>query len=383
MNIAACPEDSLRLTRAFPAVWLLLPCLQTSLPSEDSLRESPGLFELWHCIVEVISDPKANSFNVFGIWVARNHALLCPQECATIETQSIAGVRERRMRLLVVAIMVLLGTSIAYADPPRGYYESAANKSGSELKAALHALVDDHDVLPYTQSGNTDWFDGQNIDVWEALVYTDSACADSVPNCGLVRLLYLDESRHISKANRGSGKNDLWEREHVWPKSRGFKNEAQDGYTDLHHLRPADRNLNSKHSNYGYDVGGVAVMDKLADDSEVPTSAKFDMINASFEPTDQAKGQIARMIFYMAVRYEVGDDGGAEKMPDLVLKDENSRVKEPWIGDLCTLMNWNNAFGPTDFERRRNDRVMELQGNRNPFIDEPGWANLIWGDQCG
>ena len=129
-------------------------------------------------------------------------------------------------------------------------------------------------------------------------------------------------------------------------------------------------------------MGGVTVMDKLADGSEVPTGAKFDLANKSFEPTDQAKGQIARMIFYMAVRYEVGDNGGAEKMPDLFLKDENGRVKEPWIGDLCTLITWNNSFGPTDFERRRNDRIMELQANRNPFINEPGWANLIWGAQC-
>ena len=94
------------------------------------------------------------------------------------------------------------------------------------------------------------------------------------------------------------------------------------------------------------------------------------------------KREVARMIFYMAVRYETGDDGPDEKMPDLALRDENNRVNEPWIGDLCTLVTWNNAFGPTDFERRRNDRVMELQGNRNPFIDEPGWVNLIWGSQC-
>ena len=88
------------------------------------------------------------------------------------------------------------------------------------------------------------------------------------------------------------------------------------------------------------------------------------------------------MIFYMAVRYESGDDGPDENMPDLFLKDENKRVKEPWIGDLCTLLTWHNMFDPTDFERRRNDRVMELQGNRNPFIDEPRWANLIWGSRC-
>lgn len=197
-----------------------------------------------------------------------------------------------------------------------------------------------------------------------------------------MQLLYLDATRTIDQANRGGGADDSWDREHVWPKSRGFPKKGQDGYTDLHHLRPADRNINGTHSNYGYDAGGVTVMDSLVDGSEVATGARFDSANASFEPPDRAKGQVARMIFYMAVRYEVGDDGQAEDMPDLTLRDTNERIKEPWIGDLCTLVAWNSMFGPTDFERRRNDRVMELQGNRNPFIDEPGWAALIWGQEC-
>ncbi len=255
-------------------------------------------------------------------------------------------------------------------------------KTGPELKIALHEIIDNHFSIPYTSSGNDDWFDRQNIDVWEALAYTDSGCADSEPGCGLVQLLYLAESRSIEQANRGAGTHDSWDREHVWPKSRGFAKKNQDGYTDLHHLRPADRNLNGIHSNYGYDEGGEPVIDKRDDGSELVVEARIDRENASFEPPDRAKGQVARMIFYMAVRYEVGDDGGDEKMPDLFLRDENAKVKEPWIGDLCTLVKWNNMFGPIDFERRRNDWVMELQGNRNPFIDNPGWVNLIWQEQC-
>jgi endonuclease I len=203
------------------------------------------------------------------------------------------------------------------------------------------------------------------------------------PQCGQVQLLYLDEARHLSKANRGGGRHDSWDREHVWPKSRGFPKAKQDGYTDLHHLRPADRNINSAHSNYGYDNGGKLIKDKRDDGNQVTTKAKVDRAGQSFEPPNKAKGQVARMLFYMAVRYESGDDGGTEYMPDLFLKDTNSRVKEAWIGDLCTLLDWHNQFGPNDFERRRNDRVMEIQGNRNPFIDEPGWVNLIWGNRCG
>jgi endonuclease I len=279
-------------------------------------------------------------------------------------------------------LLLLLISTAALADPPDGYYDNAEGLSGSELVDSIHSIIDNHTVLKYTKSGNDNWHDGLNIDVWEALVYTDSTCQDGMPNCGDVRLLYLGESRHLSKANRGRGANDSWDREHVWPKSRGFKKQSQDGYTDLHHLRPADRNINGSRSNYGYDVGGKPVMDKLADGTKVETTAKLDTQNDSFEPPNRAKGQVARMIFYMAVRYQPGDDQSPENMPDLVLKDNNERTTEPWIGDLCTLLQWHNQYGPTDFERRRNDRVMELQGNRNPFIDEPGWTNLIWSDRC-
>ena len=284
-------------------------------------------------------------------------------------------------RILLLFILISIA-DFSFADPPSGYYVSATGKLGADLKLALHQIIDDHSVLPYTSSDNNNWLDGQSVDVWEALTYTDSACSDSEPDCGLIRMLYLDETRSIEQANRGSGSNDSWDREHVWPKSRGFSKKSQDGYTDLHHLRPADRNLNGIHSNYGYDEGGELVIDKHDDGSEINSGARIDREHESFEPPDRAKGQVARMLFYMAVRYELGDDGGDERMPDLFLKDTNAKVKEPWIGDLCTLVKWNNMFAPTDFERRRNDRVMELQGNRNPFIDNPGWVNLIWQVQC-
>ena len=282
----------------------------------------------------------------------------------------------------MAAVFFLFSGLLALADPPAGYYSTALGKNGTTLESVLHSIIDGHKVLPYTTPGKRVWHDRKNVDVWEALVYTDSACQDSNPTCGKVRLLYLDDARHIDQASRGTRKGETWEREHVWPKSRGFPEEKQDGFTDLHHLRPADGNINGKHWNYGYDWGGDTVMDKLADGTEVLTEAKLDKSNHSFEPPDRAKGQVARMIFYMVVRYEPKDNVPDEFMPDLILKDENNRVKEPWIGDLCTLLTWHNMFGPTDFERRRNDRVMELQGNRNPFIDEPGWANLIWGLRC-
>ena len=267
------------------------------------------------------------------------------------------------------------------AEIPPGYYDGAKGKIGADLKNALHIIIDGHTPLKYTNSKNKNWFDFKDMDVWEALIYTDEACPVT-PNCGNVQLLYLDQVRSYTQANRGKGGGLSWDREHVWPKSRGFKKQNQDGYTDLHHLRPADRNINSAHSNYGYDMGGSIIFDKNEQGQKIPTNMKRDKVNKSFEPSDIAKGQVARMIFYMATRYEAGDNQGDEKMPDLYVQDKNDRVKKPWIGDLCTLVDWNEKFGVSDFEKRRNDRVMQVQGNRNPFIDNPKWVAKIWGDKC-
>ncbi len=137
-------------------------------------------------------------------------------------------------------------------------------------------------------------------------------------------------------------------------------------------IRPADRNANNAHSNLGYNVGGESLFDKKSDGTKVKTEAEKDKAQSSFEPPSRAKGQVARMMFYMAVRYEETDNTPDEQMGDLQLIHGNQITKEGKIGDLCALLEWHHTLGPTDFERRRNDRVDIIQGNRNPFIDEPG-----------
>ena len=285
---------------------------------------------------------------------------------------------------LVAAILVLAAAGLlpaARAEPPKGYYAVAIGKSGAALKDALHGIIDGHTSLPYTNPENDNWFDSEDLDVWEALAYTDSACPEDFPLCGKIYLLYLDDTRDLAQANRGgrAGCQDLWEREHVWPTSRGdFKEQGKDGYTDLHHIRPADKDLNNKHDNYGYNEGGGKVFDKSKRCANRTARARLNREAQSFEPPDRAKGQVARMLFYMDVRYESDDEVAPESMPDLSLKARNAKVKEPWIGHLCKLLEWNRLYQPTAFEKRRNDRVMDLQGNRNPFIDNPSWADKIW-----
>lgn len=234
--------------------------------------------------------------------------------------------------------------------PPSGtspwdstYYAPAVGKSGSALKTALHDIIDGNTRLSYDQ-------------VWEALKDTDQDPSNSAN----VRTLYSG----LSLPKTGNGGNaDDWNREHVWAQSHGdFGTTAGPG-TDVHHLRPEDVTVNSTRSNKDFDLGGSTVSqcnDCFTDGD-------------SFEPRDSVKGDVARMMFYMAVRYN-GDDGFA----DLELNDSvNGSV--PLHGRISVLKQWNAADPVDAFEMRRNDRIHATwQGNRNPFIDHPEWAASIW-----
>ncbi|TYS67661.1 ribonuclease [Sutcliffiella horikoshii] len=232
-------------------------------------------------------------------------------------------------------------------DPPPSYdsyYSSAEGKTGSALKTALHNIIDDHQTLSYDA-------------VWDALRNTDEDPA----NANNVLLLYTGRSQ--SKFMNGGGVND-WNREHVWAKSHGDFGTTQGPGTDLHHLRPTDVTVNSSRGNLDFDNGG-------SQHSEAPGNY-YD--SDSWEPRDEVKGDVARMIFYMAVRYE-GDSGEL----DLEINNYVNNGSAPYHGKLSVLLQW-HAEDPVDArEIRRNNIIFEnYQGNRNPFIDHPEFAEMIW-----
>ncbi|MGA5603418.1 endonuclease I family protein [Streptomyces griseoincarnatus] len=228
----------------------------------------------------------------------------------------------------------------AYAD----YYEGAEGKTGEALKSALHSIVSDQTKLSYSA-------------VWNALKETD----EDPSNSGNVILLYSGASR--SKSLNGGDVGD-WNREHVWAKSHGDFGTSTGPGTDIHHLRPSDVQVNSIRGNKDFDNGGSAVTNgggSLTDSD-------------SFEPRDAVKGDVARMILYMAVRYE-GTDG----WPDLEPNNSVSNGSAPYIGKLSVLKEWHEQDPPDSFEQRRNDVIFEsYQHNRNPFIDHPEWVEAIW-----
>ncbi|GAA4694253.1 endonuclease [Nocardioides nanhaiensis] len=226
------------------------------------------------------------------------------------------------------------------------YWAPAQGKQGVALEAALHDIVSTGVTrLSYDQ-------------VWDALKVTDRDPADPT------RVITLYSGTSEPAGNNGGGV-EQWNREHVWAQSHGdFGTTAGPG-TDLHHLRPEDVTVNGARGNLDFDEGGTQ-------NAEAPGNyADGD----SWEPRDAVKGDVARMLFYMAVRYE-GGDGFA----DLELNDRAGNGATPFHGRLSTLLDWHAQDPPTAAEVTRNDVVQQrYQGNRNPFVDHPEWAVSIWG----
>ncbi|MEV7288141.1 endonuclease [Streptomyces sp. NPDC093252] len=258
----------------------------------------------------------------------------------------------RRVALAASAVLLAVTLPALSATPATAtttaydttYYATAIGKTGPALKTSLSTIISKQTKISYSA-------------VWEALKVTDQ----DPRNASNVVLLYSGISR-AKTANGGS--TGQWNREHVWAQSHGDFGTATGPGTDLHHLRPEDVQVNSTRGNKDFDNGGSAFTNSggsLTDSN-------------SFEPRDAVKGDVARMILYMAVRYE-GTDG----WPNLEPNDTVTNGSVPYHGRLSVLKQWNDEDPPDAFEERRNDLIYtNYQANRNPFIDHPEWVEAIW-----
>ncbi|HRW62942.1 MAG TPA: endonuclease [Bacteroidales bacterium] len=253
------------------------------------------------------------------------------------------------MKRLLTFVFILFST-FCLAQIPEGYYSGTEGLQGEELKALLHNIIDNHTTYPYTSS---------TTDVWDILKESDRDPSNSAN----VVLIYTGWSVNAAQEyNNGTG----WSREHVWAKSHGDFGETPPAGTDAHHLRPCDISVNSARGNKDFDNGGT----QHSEATECYTDAD------SWEPRPSVKGDVARMMFYMATRYE-GDVTGE---PDLELVDYTG-TDGPIFGKLSTLLQWNEEDPVDDFERNRNEVVYSYQNNRNPFIDHPEFVNTIYNPQ--
>lgn len=214
-----------------------------------------------------------------------------------------------------------------------GIYDGAEGLSGTPLISFLYNVVT-RDIA------------GNEQDYGSARYTLDETDQDP-NNANNLILVYLGTS--ISGV-WDSG--NTWNREHVWPQSllgvsasNGTVNKA----SDLHNLKPADPSENSSRSNKWY--GSESTY--------------------AYEPRDEVKGDVARIIFYMAVRYY------SELTLVNLSGSQDPNTYE--MGDLATLLLWNEQDPVDSFEMNRNDLIEGFQGNRNPFIDYSEFADYIWG----
>lgn len=240
------------------------------------------------------------------------------------------------------------------------YYSSVDfSQTGNNLKNQLTTLITNTHTtfLPYTASGTTD--------TWDALSLTDL----NPNNTNNVLLVYgwndtdtditNDYSRDKNAQCHTSSCYGLWQREHVFPRSLGTPNLGFDlAGSDAHNLRAVDADRNSARSNRMFGAAPSSVASYVL----VPSG--------SWYPGDEWRGDIARMIMYMYVRYPT------QCAPTDVGDGSTSYSN---FGDMPNLfLDWNAQDPVSPYEINRNNVLQNLQGNRNPFIDNPYLATIIW-----
>lgn len=254
-------------------------------------------------------------------------------------------------RFLFASVLVALLAGPVKADP----YAALGRLEGAELKRAVSKIAArGHRPLSYRG-------------LWDVLKEADQHPSRPGHVVGIYSRAAIPV--HCAEGKAPASCAQTWNREHVWPKSKAFPRRDQWAHTDAHHIAAELVRCNSLRGNFDLAVGGELYPECA--------SRRGKGASASWEPSDAAKGQVARMLMYVAVRYE-GDPMG-DKTPNLELVQRPTRDGEPNLGKLCVLLRWAEAFPVTPQERDRHAAVVRHQGNRNPFIDRPDLARRIWG----
>lgn len=246
---------------------------------------------------------------------------------------------------------------IVSSTAPAGYYAALEGLSGSALKQAIQNIIANPAVVHAHNYGDI-------IDILKT--------ADQNPkNSNEVWLMYVENPRSKLDFQDTGINTGKWNREHIYPQSRGGftdgtsstpdginvwlptnADDTQAGHADAHHLRAEDGAENSLRSNNDYGLTGY---------------------NGPSATMGSWKGDVARSVFYMAVRYNALN----------VVNGDIADTTIGQLGDLASLLIWNTLDPSDDFEMNRNNYIYTWQVNRNPFIDYPDLANYIWGSKVG
>ena len=269
----------------------------------------------------------------------------------------------KRILYSLVLSFVFINT---FAQAPAGYY-STATGTGSALKTQLKNII--------TTGHNPGSYSG----LWTAYQTTD--VDNFYENDGSVLDIYSENPTGTDPYNYTVGSTnqcgnynseaDCYNREHIIPQS--LFNEASPMVSDIHFIRATDGYVNNMRGSFPF--GAVGVTNYISNNgSKRGSSVSPGYTGTVFEPINEFKGDVARMIFYFVTRYEnqlssfsSGDMLGNSAYPGL----------QTW--ELNQLLAWNALDPVSPVEIARNNASYTYQGNRNPYIDNPQYVNLVWG----
>ena len=272
--------------------------------------------------------------------------------------------------------------SLNYAQAPQGYYDNAQGLTGFQLKTALKIIIDDID-------------DSNGLPFHNPQLYSDLDLAYPMPNSGFIDnyssydndgfLLDIysenpngaDPYNHemvTDECGNYNAEGVCYNKEHLVPQSLFNQQNPMRG--DIHSTFATDGQVNGYRSNLPFGEINNPDLTTLNGSKRGPNV--YPGYNGQvFEPIDEFKGDIARALFYFAVRYE--DDvntSGWDNADDNILNANANQFYDDWYIEM--LLSWHLNDPVSQVELDRNENGFNHQNNRNPFTDNPTFVQAIW-----
>ena len=267
----------------------------------------------------------------------------------------------------IYSLFLFFLLTVMSAQAPSGYYNTATG-SGFTLKTQLYNIIKGHTDQGYAGLWTT---------------YATSDRDHQNENDNTIFDLYSENQNGpdpytfiltTEQCGTYAVEGDCYNREHMIPQS--VFNSAAPMVSDAHFIPPTDGKVNGLRSNYPH--GNVATASTTTlNGGKLGTSAVSGFTGTVFEPAASFKGDIARMYFYFATRYENTVAG----YPYAMFSGNSNQVFTTSF--LTVLLSWHANDPVSAREIERNNAIYARQGNRNPFIDNPAYVAAIWGGTTG
>jgi endonuclease I/chitodextrinase len=263
----------------------------------------------------------------------------------------------------IYSFALLLFFTASIAQIPSGYYDTATG-TGFPLKTQLYNIVKGH-----TDNGYSGLY----------TIYQTSDRDNYFENDATILDMYSENPAGTDPYNYTAGttqrcgtysvEGDCYNREHIIPQSTFGA--AAPMVSDAHFITPTDGKVNGQRSNYPHGPVTSPTWTSL-NGSKLGASTTAGYSGPIFEPIDEFKGDIARMYFYFATRYESTVAGYTYAM-------FNGSTNQVFTTDfLNILLTWHNQDPVSAREIERNNAIYTFQNNRNPYIDHPEYVQAIW-----